>query len=474
MTLSLVHPLSAAEREQLKGVLAARPLDTPTGLAAGFGRFRYTEDGDGRVTIRDDAWVRANIVEIDVLTELPGWPVNATTRQPQRKIYLHRLARLPLLLAWREIRARGLHTRLRTYDGCWVPRHKLYRVRDPLSVHSWAGALDLDASWNGYGVRPVIDALVIEIFEMFGFVWGGRWDTPDGMHLQFTRPLPGTAVPSWQDGALRAVATPATNRPGSQPPKPPSAPPGAAQPAVTRPTTVAIPRVFLRAQGGDGNEVMDAKTEAYGQGRVTPARRRPPPLRSLLWRTGRVSRSRRPARPSPRGDPMIRIIRPSALLLAVLVGGVVGLWALSLARAQVIDPTTGLTYPDPRVLGSSWWQLGLLVFAVMSSLKRAAGRTWGEDVAQWPRVLRNAWTWYLAAVGLGVVAAFALSGMRYGAALTFQGLTYPWTVLAFGVLAGLVGAGGRDALKWFGEVIGSALSATTAGRGDLPTAVVAD
>ncbi|MFC3833528.1 M15 family metallopeptidase [Deinococcus rufus] len=273
MTQTLTVPLSASERQQLAACLSARGPDTPAGLRQALGTFRYTEQLDqrgrptGHIAITDPAWVRSNIVEIDVARELPGWPVNATTRQPQRKIYLHRLARLPLLLAWREIRARGLHTRLRTYDGCWVPRRKLYHPGNDLSVHSWADALDLDAATNGYGARPDIDPEVIRIFELFGWVWGGRWATPDGMHLQFTLPLPGTAVPSWQDGALRAAVAAASPRPVLTPTPPPSAPPGPAAPA--RPPVVQIPRVFLRTAGGLGNEVMDAKTETYGLGRVT-------------------------------------------------------------------------------------------------------------------------------------------------------------------------------------------------------------
>ncbi len=43
---------------------------------------------------------------------------------------------------------------IKTYDGCWVPRHKTWDNTRGLSRHSWGIAIDLNAKDNPYGKRP--------------------------------------------------------------------------------------------------------------------------------------------------------------------------------------------------------------------------------------------------------------------------------------------------------------------------------
>lgn len=87
--------------------------------------------------------------------------------------------------AFEKLVARGLHTRLRTFDGCFYPR----RVRggSSWSTHSWAVAVDLDAPWNRFGQTAFgMDEEVAACFEEEGFIWGGRWSgRPDAMHFQY-------------------------------------------------------------------------------------------------------------------------------------------------------------------------------------------------------------------------------------------------------------------------------------------------
>ena len=111
----------------------------------------------------------------------------------------------------RKRRGAGCSGKLHSYNGCYVPRHMGWTPGRPLSVHSWGAAIDFDASTNGYGVpleRMRIDRDFVRCMEECGWTWGGRWTGfyADGMHFQWSDPLPGTAVMPWQDAMARPRA----------------------------------------------------------------------------------------------------------------------------------------------------------------------------------------------------------------------------------------------------------------------------
>jgi hypothetical protein len=57
-----------------------------------------------------------------------------------------------------------------------------------LSTHAYGAAVDFDPARNGMGDKtPAMDSRVIAAFEKEGWVWGGRWLSPDGMHFQAAR-----------------------------------------------------------------------------------------------------------------------------------------------------------------------------------------------------------------------------------------------------------------------------------------------
>jgi hypothetical protein len=73
------------------------------------------------------------------------------------------------------------------YGGCYSPRFLNRTPAAGISHHAWGVAVDLNVAQNPYGAEPRMDRRVVEIFERWGFTWGGRWLVPDAMHFEFMR-----------------------------------------------------------------------------------------------------------------------------------------------------------------------------------------------------------------------------------------------------------------------------------------------
>lgn len=207
--------LTTVERKKLfaeaQKYFNLRPGNDTASLTRAFGMPRYIEQARGMVKIVDPAWIAKNIVTIDVKTELPGFPLVPTARgmMPVKTLWVHMAMRAALILAWDEIVRLGLADDLRSFDGLWVQRHQLYNPANPLSIHTLAAAIDLDARWNGYNARPTMHPKILEIFESWGFCSGARWGNPntgrrcDGMHLQWTKLVNEAHRKPWQDARYR-------------------------------------------------------------------------------------------------------------------------------------------------------------------------------------------------------------------------------------------------------------------------------
>ena len=125
--------------------------------------------------VPDPGWVASNIAIGDV-------PIIGT-------VTCHRLMFGQLRAALAEIEGEGLASEIHTADGCYVPRFIDRDPGKPLSMHAFGLAIDLNASTNGLGTRGDMDPRIVEIFERWGFDWGGRWARPDPMHFELARLL---------------------------------------------------------------------------------------------------------------------------------------------------------------------------------------------------------------------------------------------------------------------------------------------
>ena len=112
----------------------------------------------------------------------PGWRGDnlETVELPVvGQVTCHRAIGPALRGALAEIDEAGLISRVdRSATGCWNPRP--IAGTDQPSRHAWGVALDI--------VPAPTDPRVVEVFDRWGFTWGGEWLTPDPVHFEYVRP----------------------------------------------------------------------------------------------------------------------------------------------------------------------------------------------------------------------------------------------------------------------------------------------
>ena len=141
----------------------------PTALIKkNFGDFQIKEK-DGTWIIVEPAWRNENI-------ERKEMPIigRATCNKIMWK---------PLLGALNQVIDEGLENTLSKEEfqnsgGCYAPRRiNRFNAGGSISRHAWGIAIDINVK-SGYHPR------VIEIFNDWGFAWGGTWTSPDEMHFE--------------------------------------------------------------------------------------------------------------------------------------------------------------------------------------------------------------------------------------------------------------------------------------------------
>jgi D-alanyl-D-alanine carboxypeptidase len=95
-----------------------------------------------------------------------------------------------LIAALNDVAKAGLGSLIHTNDGCYNPRTVARSPTAPPSQHAYGAAVDINASENPYGSTPTMDPRIVQIFENHGFIWGGNFLIPDGMHFEYGTPVP--------------------------------------------------------------------------------------------------------------------------------------------------------------------------------------------------------------------------------------------------------------------------------------------
>lgn len=139
--------------------------------------------------IVDPAWERKNIV-----TLFAPWPTSRPVHGFTLPIKVHvnaAQAFRDLFNAWKDA---DLLDRLKTFNGAYNCRMKRGKenslLLSDLSTHSFGAAIDLNAAYNAFGAKPAalgeVGCLLelVQLAAAHGFVWGGDWKKPDGMHFE--------------------------------------------------------------------------------------------------------------------------------------------------------------------------------------------------------------------------------------------------------------------------------------------------
>ena len=132
--------------------------------------------GDFQIKERDGAWITTEPSWREKNIQVKKMPILGNTR-------CHRLMWGPLEGALNQIVDEGLANTLSVEDfkksgGCYAPRRiNRFDAGGSISRHAWGIAIDINTK-SSYHPR------VVEIFNSWGFAWGGTWTSPDEMHFE--------------------------------------------------------------------------------------------------------------------------------------------------------------------------------------------------------------------------------------------------------------------------------------------------
>ena len=132
--------------------------------------------GDFQIKERDGVWITTEPEWREENIQNKRMPILGITR-------CHRLMWEPLEGALNQILEEGLEEYLsieewRSSGGCYAPRRiNRFDAGGSISRHAWGIAIDINTK-SSYPPR------VVQIFNDWGFAWGGTWTSPDEMQFE--------------------------------------------------------------------------------------------------------------------------------------------------------------------------------------------------------------------------------------------------------------------------------------------------
>ena len=132
--------------------------------------------GDFQIKERDGTWITIDQTWKNENIETKRVPILG-------RITCHRLMWEPLVGVLNQIIEEGLESGLSreqflSSGGCYAPRRiSRFDSGGSISRHAWGIAIDINTR-TGYKPR------IVEIFNDWGYAWGGTWTSPDAMHFE--------------------------------------------------------------------------------------------------------------------------------------------------------------------------------------------------------------------------------------------------------------------------------------------------
>jgi hypothetical protein len=172
-------------------VTGVRPPDVPgvpvgfDQVLAAFGDPRPLLAADGSITDENrEAWERRTLARGTLAFPIPVDPDNPGAGT-KTAFYAHHLLVPVFESVFAEIERLELQGLVRSWDGIYNFR-PIRGTTAHISLHAFGAAIDLNANSNQLGTAGDMDPRIVEVFEHFGFFWGGRFlHRPDPMHFQY-------------------------------------------------------------------------------------------------------------------------------------------------------------------------------------------------------------------------------------------------------------------------------------------------
>lgn len=154
-------------------------MNTPNGYDEMVETFR-----DIRPYINEDGTLHSIWEEITLgLIVLPFPMLLSWNKQPVTEMRCNHLLTDIFQNVFKQILQEKLEDQCQYFGGCYM--YRAQRRSKKISTHAWGIAIDLDPDTNQMGTPGSMNQRIIEIFESFGFIWGGGFNDP--MHFQFVK-----------------------------------------------------------------------------------------------------------------------------------------------------------------------------------------------------------------------------------------------------------------------------------------------
>ena len=173
-----------APQDSLTGVAPADGPPVPDGfdqVIATFGDPHPYLSADGSISDDKKAdWERSTLAK----GTLP-WPVPMDGGEFKVTFYAHRKLVTTFVAVFAEIARLNLKDLITSFDGIYDFR-PIRGTTTRISLHAFGAAIDLNAATNELGTDGHMPQAIIEVFEHFGFFWGGNFHSRrDPMHFQY-------------------------------------------------------------------------------------------------------------------------------------------------------------------------------------------------------------------------------------------------------------------------------------------------